>query len=116
MGDLFWTAFAASALAACVTTCGIYVIRRFEAWGRQNTTYWACFAAGVLISVSFLHIIPTAFSMAVHGPVYLLIGYLLSTFSIASSPLTFAIAPRPRNTRSDWSRCWESAFTRSSMG
>jgi zinc and cadmium transporter len=71
-----WTAFAASVLAACVTTAGICAIRRFEAWGRRNTTYWACFAAGALISVSFLHIIPTSFSMAAHAPVYLLAGYL----------------------------------------
>lgn len=76
MGDHFWTALAASALAACVTTAGITVIRRFETWGRRNTTYWACFAAGVLISVSFLHIIPTSFSMAAQGPLYLLAGYL----------------------------------------
>lgn len=76
MGDHFWTALAASALAACVTTAGIAVIRRFETWGRRNTTYWACFAAGVLISVSFLHIIPTSFSMAAQGPIYLLAGYL----------------------------------------
>jgi zinc transporter ZupT len=46
-------------------------------WGRQNTTYFACFASGVLIAVSFLHIIPTAFSMGPEAPVYLLAGYLL---------------------------------------
>lgn len=72
----FWTAFVASVLAACVTTSGICVIRRFEEWGRRNTTYWVCFAAGVLISVSFLHIIPTSFDMNVHAPIYLLGGYL----------------------------------------
>ena len=45
----------ASSLAALVTTIGIYVIRRFERWGRDNISYFICFAAGVLISVSFLH-------------------------------------------------------------
>lgn len=80
MGDQIWTPFAASLLAACVTTTGIYVIRRFEAWGRRNTTYFACFAAGVLIAVSFLHIIPTAFAMSPQAPVYLLAGYLLMHF------------------------------------
>lgn len=53
----FWIPFSASLLAALVTTIGIIVIRHFEAWGRKNSTYFACFAAGVLISVSFLHII-----------------------------------------------------------
>ncbi len=76
----FWTPFFASLMAACVTTGGIFVIRYFEPWGRRNTTYFACFAAGVLISVSFLHIIPTAFGMSPQAPVYLLAGYLLMHF------------------------------------
>lgn len=76
----FWTPLSASLLAACVTTAGIYVIRYFEPWGRRNTTYFACFAAGVLISVSFLHIIPTAFAMSPRAPVYLLAGYLFMHF------------------------------------
>ena len=76
METAFWTAFGASALAALVTSIGIYVIRRFEKWGRENTIYFVCFAAGVLISVSFLHIIPKAFSMNSGAPFYLLAGYL----------------------------------------
>jgi zinc and cadmium transporter len=74
--NTFWTALGASSLAALVTTIGIYVIRRFEHWGRENTIYFICFAAGVLISVSFLHIIPKAFSMNAHGPIYLFSGYI----------------------------------------
>jgi zinc transporter ZupT len=69
-------AIVASVLAACVTTAGIFVIRKYEAWGRRNTTYFACFAAGVLISVSFLHIIPTAMAMHAQAPPYVLAGYL----------------------------------------
>ncbi len=77
MEDTFWTPFSASLTAAAVTTAGIYVIRHFEPWGRRNITYFACFASGVLISVSFLHIIPTAIGMSAQAPVYLLAGYLL---------------------------------------
>ena len=76
MENTFWTALGASSLAALVTTIGIYVIRRFERWGRENTIYFICFAAGVLISVSFLHIIPKAFSMNAHAPAYLFAGYI----------------------------------------
>jgi zinc transporter ZupT len=72
----FWTALGASSLAAIVTTIGIYVIHRFERWGRKNTIYFICFAAGVLISVSFLHIIPKAFSMNTNAPIYLFAGYI----------------------------------------
>jgi len=80
MGAHFSTALGASLLAGLVTTIGIYVIRHFEAWGRKNTTYFSCFAAGVLISVSFLHIIPKAFDMNSHAPWYLLGGYLTLHF------------------------------------
>lgn len=59
----FWIAFGASLLAGTVTTGGILAIRRFEAWARQNSTYFACFAAGVLIAVAFLHIVPASFTM-----------------------------------------------------
>ena len=76
MENSFWTAFGASSLAALVTSLGIYVVRQFEQWGRKNTIYFICFAAGVLISVSFLHIIPKAFSMNPNAPVYLFAGYL----------------------------------------
>jgi zinc and cadmium transporter len=76
MENTFWTAFGASTLAALVTSIGIYVIRHFERWGRENTIYFVCFAAGVLISVSFLHIIPKAYSMNSQSPFYLLGGYL----------------------------------------
>jgi len=76
MENTFWSAFGASLLAGLVTTIGIYVIRHFERWGRDNSIYFICFAAGVLISVSFLHIIPKAFSMNPHAPYYLFAGYV----------------------------------------
>ncbi len=76
MENAFWTALGASSLAAAVTSMGLYTIRHFAAWGQRNTTYFMCFAAGVLISASFLHIIPKAFSMNPHAPVYLLVGFL----------------------------------------
>ncbi|MCA9421110.1 MAG: ZIP family metal transporter [Nitrospira sp.] len=69
-------AILASLLAAGVTTTGLYVIRRFGTWGQLNATYFSCFAAGVLITVSFLHIIPHAFHMNEQAPLYLLGGYL----------------------------------------
>lgn len=72
----FWMTFAASLAAALVTTAGIVVIRSVEGWGRRNSAYFSCFAAGVLISVSFLHIIPKALSMNPSAAFYLLGGYL----------------------------------------
>ena len=76
MENTFWTALGVSTLAAFVTSLGIYTIRKFAAWGQRNITYFMCFAAGVLIAASFLHIIPRSFSMSVHAPVWLLVGFL----------------------------------------
>jgi len=77
MENNFWTAFGASLLAALVTGVGIYTIRRNEAWARKNSIYFICFAAGVLISVSFLHIIPKSFAMNANAPAWLLTGFVL---------------------------------------
>ncbi len=51
------TVVVASLLACLVTTFGIFTINRYEQWGSDNVTYLMSFAAGVLISVSFTHII-----------------------------------------------------------
>ena len=75
MENTFWTALATSLVAALVTSLGIYTIRRFAGWGQQNTTYFMCFAAGVLIAASFLHIVPKSFAMNPQAPVWLLAGF-----------------------------------------
>jgi zinc and cadmium transporter len=66
----------ASLLACGVTTAGIAVISRHEQWSKEHSAYLMCFAAGVLISVSFMHIIPKSFQMNGNGPVFLLVGFL----------------------------------------
>jgi ZIP family zinc transporter/zinc and cadmium transporter len=76
----FWAVFIASFTACLVTTIGIYIISKYESWGNRNVVYFMSFAAGVLISVSFLHIIPKSFAMNVDAPVYLLIGFLALYF------------------------------------
>ena len=76
MENTFWTAFSMSVLAALVTSLGILAIRRFSDWGHRNAAYFMCFAAGVLISASFLHIIPRSISMNAHAPIWLLVGFM----------------------------------------
>jgi zinc transporter ZupT len=51
---------AASSLACVVTTIGIVAISKYG--------QWANFAAGVLISVSFMHVIPKSFEMNGRAP------------------------------------------------
>jgi ZIP family zinc transporter len=75
MQTTFWTALLTSLTAAAVTSLGIWTIRRFADWGHRNTAYFMCFAAGVLISASFLHMIPKALSLNPQGPAFLLAGF-----------------------------------------
>lgn len=75
MENTFWTALGTSTLAALATALGIYTIRRFSDWGHRNATYFMCFAAGVLISASFLHIIPKSLSLSSNAPAWLLVGF-----------------------------------------
>jgi zinc transporter ZupT len=74
--DGFAAVILASFLACAVTTIGIYVISKYERWGREHSAYFMSFAAGVLISVSFMHIIPKSFQMNDAAPVFLLVGFL----------------------------------------
>ncbi|MBN1303646.1 MAG: ZIP family metal transporter [Anaerolineales bacterium] len=72
----FGSVLLASSLACLVTSIGIYTIGKHEKWGNKNVVYFMSFAAGVLISVSFMHIIPKSFDMNDASPIYLLVGYM----------------------------------------
>lgn len=63
-------------VAALATTIGIVVIHSFRDWGERNVTYFSSFAAGTLISVSFLHIIPHSIELNSRAPIFMLAGYL----------------------------------------
>jgi zinc transporter ZupT len=119
MENTFWTALRTSLLAAFVTSLGIYTIRRFAAWGQRNTAYFMCFAAGVLIAASFLHIIPTSFAMNPQAPIWLLVGFL--GLHLFNRFLTAFVCERDPNkkdygTASGSCRCSASAFIPSSTG
>jgi zinc transporter ZupT len=75
MHSPFWTALSTSLVAAGVTSLGIYMIQRFAGWGQRNTAYFMSFAAGVLISAPFLHMVPKSFAMNAQAPGWLLLGF-----------------------------------------
>jgi zinc and cadmium transporter len=77
IGNTFMAVILTSSLACVVTTVGIYIISKYEEWGRGNTVYFMSFAAGVLVSVSFIHIIPKSFQMHDRAPLFLLGGFLM---------------------------------------
>lgn len=73
---VFGVVFLAGVLACTVTTIGIWIIGKHRDWANRNGVYFMSFAAGVLISVSFVHIVPKSISMTGTAPIYLLVGYL----------------------------------------
>lgn len=56
-----WLALAVSVLGAAVTIAGIFAVRLREHWVQANRAILTAFAAGILLTVSFLHLIPEAF-------------------------------------------------------
>lgn len=74
--NTFWAVFLASLIACLVNIAGIYIISKYAKWGNRNVVYFMSFAAGVLISVSFIHIIPKSFSMNDQAPFFLLAGFM----------------------------------------
>jgi zinc and cadmium transporter len=75
-GSVFGTVMAANTLACAVTTGGVYTSRRCEQWGSDHVAYFVSLCAGVLISVSFIHIIPKSFTMSGAAPSFLPVGFL----------------------------------------
>lgn len=69
------TPLVASILAAIVATSGIMMMRYVPFARNANLTLFTSFAAGILISVSFLHIIPEALEIAHDTAVYIVVGY-----------------------------------------
>lgn len=76
LDNAFAAVMVASLVACGVTTIGIFVISRHAQWAREHSAYFMCFAAAVLISVSFLHIIPESLAMSSVAPAFLLAGFL----------------------------------------
>jgi zinc transporter ZupT len=77
LNNTFTAVILVSSLACAVTTIGICIIGKYEEWGRGNTAYFMSFAAGVLVSVSFIHIIPRSLQMHDRAPAFLLGGFLM---------------------------------------
>lgn len=55
-----WLAVAVSLVGAAVTIGGIFAVRLKEQWVQANRSIFTALAAGILLTVSFLHLIPEA--------------------------------------------------------
>lgn len=80
MDTRIYASIIASTLACVVTSLGIYAISKHEKWALGKIAHFISFAAGVLISVSFLHLIPKSILVAKSAPAMLLLGFLFLHF------------------------------------
>lgn len=73
--DKFLAVVLASSMACVVTAIGIFIVNRYSEWVKKQSVHFMSFAAGMLISVSFMHIIPESFERNDQAPVFLLAGF-----------------------------------------
>ena len=70
-----WLALAVSSVGAIVTGAGILAMRAAEAWAQASKAYFASFAAGVLVAVTFLHLLPEAMALTSFAAPAMLAGF-----------------------------------------
>lgn len=74
---MMWLALAVSSTGALVTLAGVLAVRRREEWTRRRKIWFVSFAAGVLIAVPLLHLMPESYDMSGQAPAALLAGFML---------------------------------------
>jgi zinc and cadmium transporter len=72
-----WLALAVSMTGALVTLAGVLAVRRREDWARRHKIWFVSFAAGVLIAVPLLHLVPESLAMARNASIGLFTGFIL---------------------------------------
>ncbi|MCF6329714.1 MAG: zinc ABC transporter permease, partial [Henriciella sp.] len=62
-------------IAAFVTTLGLLAVALRSDWSQLYAGLFGLAAAGMLITMAFLHIMPEAFALSPHAPIWLTIGF-----------------------------------------
>ncbi len=83
---VFWNVLLFSFLAGLATLSGIFLIVKREKWAQQNLIYLISFSAGVLLSFSFIHLLPEALDQNQNAFFITLISFLV--FYILEHALT----------------------------
>ncbi|MGF1456737.1 MAG: ZIP family metal transporter [Alphaproteobacteria bacterium] len=75
--------------AAAVTTSGLFAVAIWQEATRARTTWFVAFAAGALVSIALLHLLPEAFEATRAAPRFLMIGFAGAYF-LNSGVLAFS--------------------------
>ncbi|HUV72161.1 MAG TPA: ZIP family metal transporter [Clostridia bacterium] len=63
-------------LAGLATLLGVFLMARQAAWAQKNLVYLISFSAGVLLSFSFIHLLPEALDLARQAFLIVLLSFL----------------------------------------
>lgn len=83
---LFLNTLIFGSLSGLATLVGIYLIVRKEKWAQKNLIYLISFSAGVLLSFSFIHLLPEALTETPEALLLTLLSFL--SFYILEHALT----------------------------
>jgi ZIP family zinc transporter/zinc and cadmium transporter len=72
--------FFAGGIAGTATFCGMVLILLREDWSRRQSANLVSFAAGVLLAVGFLHILPESFEMTAQAPLFVILAFVVFYF------------------------------------
>jgi zinc and cadmium transporter len=76
MGDsTFWAVLAAGVFSLVVNAAGIVAISRRAEWARANAVAFVAFAAGTLVTLAFMSIVPEAMALNAAAPALLVVGF-----------------------------------------
>ena len=63
-------------LAGLATLAGVFLIVKKQEWAQKNLVYLISFSAGVLLSFSFIHLLPEAFELTSNAFFVILLSFL----------------------------------------
>ena len=65
-----------SFLAMCSALIGTFVVLKFSDWAKKNSILLIGFAAGVMLSIAFVHLLPESVEHDPHAIIYAFVGFL----------------------------------------
>lgn len=65
-----------SVLAMCSALIGTFVVLKFSDWAKKNSILLIGFAAGVMLSIAFVHLLPESVEHDPHAIIYAFVGFL----------------------------------------
>jgi len=65
-----------SLLAMCSALTGTFLVLKFSEWARKNSILLIGFAAGVMLSIAFVHLLPESVEHNPNAVIYAFVGFL----------------------------------------